>query len=194
MALRTFLALDIDEALREVLAGVQGRVGPQEARIRWVAAENLHVTMNFLGDVAEDRISEVCGAVGEAAAGIEPFGFEVGAVACVPPRGQVRMIWAEVSDPAGRMGALHDQAGRALAGLGFARERRSFKGHITLARVKSCRRAELLRQAVQEQSQADFTPQQAGELVVYSSQLTPGGAVYTPLARLTLGQAVTKKI
>ena len=177
-----------------MLAGFRDRLGPRDARIRWVAPENLHVTMNFLGDVAEDMISEICAAAGEAAGSIEPFDFDVGPVVCMPPRGQVRMIWARAPDAAGRMQALHAEAGRALAELGFAPERRPFKGHITLARVKSARRADMLRQAVQERSAGDLPPQEARELVVYSSQLTPAGAVYTPLARLGLGKGRAKKI
>jgi len=189
MAVRTFFALDIDEALRGRLSAVQGQVDSSDAKVNWVRPENLHVTMNFLGDVADDVMIEVGRAATEAAAGIEPFDFHVRRVVCVPPQGQLRMIWAEVADPTGRMEALHDDLAGRLAGLGFKEEHRRFKGHITLARIRFARRAASLRirQAVAGLPGSEFPDQQAAELVAYTSQLTPEGPVYTPISRAPLG-------
>jgi 2'-5' RNA ligase len=189
MAVRAFFALDIEEVLRGRLSAVQGRVDCRDAKVNWVPPENLHVTMNFLGDVGDDVMGEVRRAATEAAAGIEPFGFHVRRVICVPPRGQLRMIWAEAADPTGRMEALHDDLAGRLAALGFKEEHRRFKGHITLARVRFARRAAGLRirQAVEDLPGGDFPDQRAAELVGYGSRLTPDGPVYTRIFGAALG-------
>ena len=187
MAMRTFFALDIDEALRRQLAEVQGRVGAGSAKINWVRAENLHVTLNFLGDVGDELLADVSGLAARAAAGVEPFEFHVRGVSCVPPRGQVRMIWADVTDPTGRMAALHDAVADCLAGLGFKEEVRRFKGHITLARVKFAPDPRQLRGAVAGLAMGDFPEQSAAELVGYTSRLGLDGPTYTAIIHAPLG-------
>lgn len=189
MGTRTFFALDIDEALRGQLAGVAAGIDCGDAKVNWVRPENLHVTMNFLGDVADDMMADVCRAAAETAAGIEPFDFHVRRISCVPPRGPLRMIWADVADPTGRMEALHDQLGSRLAGLGFKAERRRFRGHITLARIKPARRRSeaQIRQAVAGVAIGDPIEQHAAALVACGSRLTPDGPVYTPIAHAPLG-------
>lgn len=190
MAVRTFFALDIDEVLRGQLAAVQAGVDCSDAKVNWVRPENLHVTMNFLGDVADDLTADVCRIAAETAAGIEPFDFHVRRVSCIPPRGRLQMIWADVADPTGRMEALHDQLASSLAGLGFKEEHRRFRGHITLARVRFARgeSATRIRQTVDALALADLPDQYAAELVGYGSELSPTGPIYTPLTRAPLGK------
>jgi len=189
MATRTFFALDIDEALRRELAGVAGGIDCGDARIHWVRPENLHVTMAFLGDVSDEVLRDVCGVAAETAGGIEPFDFAVPGLSCVPPRGPVRMVWADATDPTGRMAALHDELGSRLGGLGFPPEQRRFRGHITLGRVKRARgpSAGRIRGSVGALAILAGPDQHATELVAYGSRLTPDGPVYTPIVRARLG-------
>ena len=188
MALRTFLALEIDEATRDALLKVQGSAGAGGAKINWVERQNLHVTMNFLGDVADDMIAKVCEIAAAVAADFEPFDFEVRGAVCVPPKGrQLRMIWANVDEPTGTLGRLYDGLATAFEGLGFRQEERAFKPHITLARVKYAPNADALRQAVEQLRETGFGQQHADELVVFSSRLTPDGPAYTAIAKVPLG-------
>lgn len=187
MAVRTFFALDIDDALRQRLAEVSARVDCGRSKVNWVRPENLHVTMHFLGDVDDAKLAEVCRLAGEAAAGVEPFGFHVRGLSCIPPRGAVRMIWADAADPTGRMEALRNSLMSALAGLGFREESRRFKGHITLARVRFGRQVERIRRGVEAAAPAGLPGQFAEELVAYSSRLGPGGPTYEAIARAPLG-------
>ena len=188
MALRTFLALEIDDATRDALLKVQGGVEAAGAKVKWVERENLHVTMNFLGDVGDEMLSRVCAIAAAVAAEFEPFDFEVRGAVCVPPKGkQLRMIWAGVSEPTGALSRLYDKLATAFEGLGFRQEERAFKPHITLARVKYAPNAEGFRRSVEQWAQTNFSLQHADELVVLSSQLTADGPVYAPIARPKLG-------
>lgn len=187
MPVRTFIAVDLAESTLDALAEMPGKLSDPRANIRWVGRDNLHVTLQFLGDVADDLIASVCDRAAAAAAEVEPFDFEVRGVLCIPQAGQLRMVWASIHDTTGRMAALHDAAERELSSLGFEPEKRRFRPHLTLARIKHIRDPRGFRQAVEPYRDAAFGAQKAEELVVYSSQLKPEGPVYTPLARAPLG-------
>jgi len=188
MSLRTFLALEIDEPTRDALVAAERSIGAAGAKMKWVERENLHVTMNFLGDVADETVSRVCEIAAGVAAEAAPFDFDVRGAVCVPPKGRaVRMIWAGVGEPTGALNSLYSKLAEAFAGFGLRQEQRAFKPHITLARIKFAPDAERLRKAVEQWGQTNFGLQHADELVVFSSQLTPTGPVYSPIAKPPLG-------
>ncbi|MFW6132293.1 MAG: RNA 2',3'-cyclic phosphodiesterase [Planctomycetota bacterium] len=186
--MRTFIALDIDEETRKALAPLERSVPRRGAKIRWTAPDNLHVTLHFLGEVEDERLTELCETIAAAAGEIEPFDFAVEGALCVPAGGRkLRMIWANVAEQTGRLAALHAALGNVLEGLGFRQERRAFRPHITLARVKYARRPEQVRRAVAAHAETRFGTPYADEVVIYTSELTKDGPVYTAAARLPLG-------
>ncbi|MGA2265664.1 MAG: RNA 2',3'-cyclic phosphodiesterase [Phycisphaerae bacterium] len=188
MPTRTFLALDVDESIRTGLAEAQHALTDCGAKCRLVAKPNLHVTVQFLGDVADEQLREVLDTAAAVAGEIAPFDFHIRGLLAVPPTGLLRMVWAMATDPTGRMGQLQEHLAEALGALGFRAEERSFKPHITLVRIKFAADPARFRQAVQQMAERDFGLQHAAELVVYSSDLRPGGPVYTPLAHCPLGR------
>lgn len=187
MATRTFLALPLNADVQRKLVRAQEKLSSAGARVRWVAGENLHLTVKFLGDVADEALDEVCRLAAGVAAGVQPFEFQVAGLVAVPPRGQLRMVWAEVAEPTGRLAALNQAAEDACAAMGFKRENRQFRPHLTLGRVKPSRNADQLRAAVAKFAETDFGTTAADELVVMASQLTPDGPVHTPLATAPIG-------
>ena len=97
------------------------------------------------------------------------------------------MIWAGVAEPTGRLQTLNDRLERAYAALGFKAERRAFRPHLTLGRVKPGRDVDRLRAAAAEYAETDFGIQSGEELIVFSSKLSGGGPTYSPLGRAPLG-------
>ena len=184
--MRTFMALDIDSRIRQRLACLRQQLNARDAKIRWVEPENLHVTLNFLGEVADSSLPAVCEAATSAAAEIEPFDFDVRGLCCVPKGSRPTMIWAGVSDDTMRMAELQEQLAARLESLGFRRDSRPFKPHITVARIKSARNPRPLQQAVAILADIDVGRRHAEELVVYSSQLTLSGPIYAPVATAPL--------
>lgn len=186
--MRAFLAVDLDDSILDALGEVRGQLDDPAAKIKWVARDNQHVTMQFLGDVADDAIGEICKVAGQAAGRIEPFDFEVKGVTCVPPSPrQLRMIWAMIADGSGGLARLHDELSSKLTSLGFEPEKRAFKPHLTLARIKHIGDDNMMRQAAEAYASAEFGLQRATELVAYSSKLAPDGPIYTALAHMPLG-------
>lgn len=186
--MRTFLALDLDEDIVDRLSAMQQRLDDGESHIAWVGRQNLHLTLVFLGDVPDDLLPQVCDIAAAAAGQYQPFGFEIKGITCTPPHGQPRMFWANTIDPAGRLHELQEDLAEGLHGLGLRQEERSFKAHITLARIKQARNPGRLRQAARALAGEEFGIQHVEQVVVYSSQLTPKGSIYTPIARAVLGR------
>ncbi len=189
MPIRTFLALDLEPATRARLAGLVSELPDPGEDLRPVAPENLHVTIKFLGEVPDAALAGVL-ETAEAVAGLfEPFEWSLGPLRCIPPRGRaLRMIWATVIDPSGRMTALAGELEQALIDAPVKHERRGFRGHVTLARVKNTRRANEIRAEVRGLEPGPFAKQWAEELVAYNSVLSPDGAIHTPVARGPLGR------
>lgn len=187
MPLRTFLALDLDEQIIAGLLKAAAQLQDDADKIAWVGRANMHVTLKFLGDVPENQIGEVCSIISAVAAEIEPFAFEVRGLSCTPPRGPVRMIWANIHDDSGLMNVLHDELDAALSGMGLKEEQRGFHPHITLARVKHVRSIAAFRSAVRNFADLSLGLQHAEEVVVYSSAHIAGERVYSPLSFARIG-------
>ena len=157
------------------------------AKVHPIEAANIHVTLNFLGEVAGRMLNDVCLAVAEVAEAVEPFEFAVRRVRCMPPQGRPRIIWADVDDPAGPLATLQKDLTGAMADLGFRPDHRKYHAHLTIARVKHVSAAGVLREAAEQYAETDFGTHLAEQVTTYTSLLTPGGPVYTAAAHAPLG-------
>ncbi len=189
MAARTFLALDVDDATVDAITAASRKLCGLPGKVAWTRPRNIHVTMNFLGDVPEDRLADVCELAGRCAAEVAPFDIDARGLVCVPSGGHdIRMIWANASDPSGRMQRLYDLLNRELAVARFRTEARTFKGHMTVARVKHVPDAGDFRRQVSDFMDSTFGITATDRLTVYTSDLTPQGPVYTVVASLPIGE------
>ncbi len=187
MSVRAFFAVDLPEPIRLDLAKAISRRLPPDVKAKCVAAENLHVTMHFLGDTPDDRIMAAHAVAQRAAEQVSSFEVGVDGLVCVPPAGKrLRMIWATVADPSGGLSELHRLLGQGLGEGGFPVEHRPFKPHVTLARIRYARDPEPIRSMVEGVSRG-YGRGKVAELTLYSSELTKSGPIYAPLARCSLG-------
>jgi 2'-5' RNA ligase len=188
MSVRTFLALDIDEHVRSRLAELPEQIDTGRAKVRWVTPRNLHITLRFLGNVADDVLHTTCELVAATAAEIAPFDFAVRGLQCMPPHGRrLRMIWARVRDLGQSILPLYERLEIPCDGLGLPGEDRAYKPHITLGRIKFARNPGKIRSQVEALGERDFGLVHAHEVVAYTSALTREGPVYTAVARAPLG-------
>lgn len=193
---RAFIAIEMTPWL-DVLAQMQEelRCGPGGRAGRWVRPEAIHLTLKFLGDVPEERLANVYAAVDRACQGVGPLRICPSSLGCFPNAGNPRVVWVGVREETGQLSALQAAVEKELAALGFEREERPFRPHLTLARIqRGASRAEAreLGQATLTCSVPDEESIQVDEVCVIKSELTPGGAVYTRLhtAQLTPSERV----
>ena len=183
MSLRVFLALDLDEAVKSQLIRLQNRLDKIGADVRWVKAEHIHLTMKFLGEISDQMAVDICRLCPNVSAEFEPFEFEVRSAGCFANHGLPRVVWIGIDDPSGFVRRLHERIEKTLAPLGLRRERRAFKPHVTLGRVRSARNAIELRAAVRKNDDFEAGTAQASEITIYSSELGPEGPLHTVIGR-----------
>ena len=176
----------IDDALRPALAAAQEELRASRASVKWVEPQNLHFTLKFLGDVAEERTEAVTEALREVARRTPPFAGHVAGVGVFPSLSRPRVVWAGMTAGAEELAGLASEVEEALVPLGFERERRAFTPHLTLGRVKSVVNVSNLAEAVQRHAEADFGPLRVDAVYLMRSDLRPSGPVYSPLAELWL--------
>ena len=182
--MRAFVGIAVSEEVRAALTAVQRDFAPCRAKVKWTEPENIHVTLRFLGEIDEAMTGQVKQAMAQAA-GEGPFQFTVTGLGSFPPRGRPAVIWAGVSNGAGRISKVQGRLEQGLRALGFA-EDRPFVPHLTIGRVKSPRGAEELIPVISRHSGTEFGVCTGSKMVLFESRLTPRGAVYTVVAEQTL--------
>lgn len=189
-AMRLFVGIEIDEVVRRRAAAIgesaRALLEPTLA-IRWVPAENLHVTLWFLGEVAEPRAPAVLAAI-DRPFGIPPFDLHIAGFGAFPPAGIPRVLWLGVREGADSLAFVHAELAPRLHPLGFQSERRPFSAHLTLGRVKAPRRPARGRNWGRSWSEL---PSDAGvcridAVTLFRSRLSPKGASYDRLVRVPL--------
>lgn len=183
--MRLFVAVEIDERIRREAARVGERLaealGPGGRRaVTWVAPANMHLTLRFLGEVEEGVAAELRARIArpfDTAA----FRLAVSGLGAFPPGGAPRVFWLGLAEGAEGLGRLHDEVEARLDGLGFERETRPFRAHLTLGRVKAPLGAGA-RTALAATPAADIGWCEVSQVTLFESRLSPRGAVYTALA------------
>ncbi len=180
--MRVFIAVDLSSEVRNALAEIQRDLRRATGTARWVAPESIHITLKFLGEVPEARIEEIHGAL----AGLtwKPFTVTVRGVGFFPGNRSPRVFWAGMEAPT--MQGLAEELDARMERLGFEKEKRAFRPHITLARAKDTRMDSSLVTGAAKFEEHDFGAFTVDRVFLFSSTLKPGGAVYEKLKEYLL--------
>jgi len=180
--LRTFVAVEIDEPVRQRAVVLIERLRAAIDGISWVAPQNLHLTLKFLGDVAASRVAEVSQTVRQAVASLAPFEFECRGLGAFPRIERPNNVWIGCGEGAQALIALAQRLDDGLSQLGFARESRPLVPHLTLGRLRRGGKAPAgLIRLLRENAEFVAGRTCVRQVILFSSQLTPKGPIYTPL-------------
>lgn len=171
--------------MRARLADEVARLRPLADGVAWVAPDNVHLTLKFLGGVEAGRLDAVAASLTTALAGVPAFDLTVHGLGAFPSRMRARVVWAGVGEGAPAAGAIAARVDAALAGLGFAPELRAFAAHVTLGRVREPRANPRLADALDRGRL--FGRQRVRHVSLMRSDLSSRGARHTELAALPLG-------
>jgi 2'-5' RNA ligase len=179
---RSFFAVTLSDGAREAAAQLAGRLRAAERGegVRWVRPEGYHLTLRFLGNVAREDIAELAERVAEEVAPLVPFEIHLGAALVFPNSRNPRVVALRV-EPEAPLASLAERVERAVVAAGLPAERRRFRAHLTLGRVRNRRFPSL-----EEEASIDCPAFPVGEVVLFQSDLRRSGAVYTPLERIAL--------
>lgn len=181
--IRTFIALDLPVGVRKALGELQEIFRKTGAHVGWVKPDRIHLTLLFLGNVPEEEVPEIQSALDEAISSVRPFTLQAKGCGAFPSIKQMRVVWVGLQADNEILLTLQKRAEDAMVTLGFEREDRPFKPHLTLGRVKGRRHLRELQEALMEHRSFEAEAFDVGEAVLYKSELRPEGAQYTALHR-----------
>ncbi|MBN2490802.1 MAG: RNA 2',3'-cyclic phosphodiesterase [Planctomycetes bacterium] len=193
--LRLFVALNLSAATRGNLVSVQEEL-PPGIPVNWVAFENIHLTLRFLGETPPERLEAARAALEEATVAWSAPRLVVHGLGAFLQRRVPRVLWAGAEDGAGVLAGLADSLEQALAGRGFPRERERFVPHVTLGRIRSKPGSDrkgapgwagTLRAFLEYRRDRRFGEETVAAASLMRSVLGPRGPHYEELAQARLG-------
>jgi len=183
---RAFIAVEINDAVRAGLAGVQNVLKEANGHVSWVQPQNIHGTLVFLGDIFQSAVDSVANTLAKTAAGCKPFEIEISGIGFFGSARSPRIIWAGVT---GQVDALIELQGKIAATIlqaGLKPDEQPFKPHLTIGRVRSNRNATDLVCALEENKNKTFGKISVRQVVLMQSRLMAKGPEYTLLQAAVL--------
>lgn len=179
--IRTFIAVDLPDSARHAIRIYQEPLKQANADVKWVRPESMHLTLKFLGDVPVDQQDAILQAMGETVRSCNPFSTVLAGAGAFPDLNHPRVFWIGIGHGAQELTELSIRLNEALIPLGFEADKRPYKAHLTLGRVRSMRSI----RSVTEQLSESFESESflVNEVMFFKSDLNPAGAVYTVLGR-----------
>ncbi len=186
--MRLFFAVHAGEAIAGQVSRIIEGSSIRRAPWRWIRPENYHFTLKFLGEIDEKMLPALHEAAGSAASGTEPFRLTMGGIGGFPGLERPRVIYYNIKEGFGELERLALRIEDECEKIGFEREKKRFRAHLTLARVKRPVDDDVL-DALRSFPPLDGAAVlEVDHFVLVSSLLTPSGAVYEETGRFELGR------
>jgi 2'-5' RNA ligase len=135
--MRLFFAVDFSDSVKDTIRRAIENIPISDPPWRWVAPPNLHMTLKFLGETPKERIAELSDCAAAACGTLAPFAIHLGDLGGFPNLTRARVLFYRVDQGADSLERLATELDEALfARLNIAREKRSFRAHATIARIK----------------------------------------------------------
>jgi len=176
---RLFVAIEIPEEIRRTLAVFLQELRPIAPQVKWVRAENLHVTLKFLGHTDDAKLPELERTLGTIRS-TAPVTLNFRGLGFFPNEKRPRVFWAGI-DASGNLKTIAGDIDHAAHPLGFPLEERPFSPHLTLARFDSPGIHAKLGAAITANGSREFGKMVTREFHLIQSNLKPSGAEYTTL-------------
>ena len=182
MGIRSFLAFELPTDIKHIVFQVYDEMKRFPLDIRWVKVNNIHLTMIFMGNILAEHLQ----GIGEAAERVcnryGPFNVFLNGAGVFGSKRNPRVLWLDLDGDVARMAHFKDSLHEHLKTFGINEEKRRFNPHLTLGRFRKGVRSGAGLDELLSKYEALTSPTCAfQELILFKSDLKPGGAVYTRL-------------
>ena len=190
--IRAFIAVDVPPEVKDHLSSVSTALGSLDLDVRLAPVSSIHLTLRFLGNVEETRVPGIGDAIRRCAQRVQPFPLAVRNLGAFPSRKRPRIVWAGVAGDGG-LERLHGLLELELKKLGFDREKKKFRPHLTLLRLKSSRNLKRLSSYLETEGQGTGPVSfLVRRIHLYESRLSSQGARHQKLATAELAAGSTR--
>jgi len=184
--MRTFIAIDLSPEIKARLAALVERLAGLSRDIKWVRQDSMHLTLKFLGEVDDLRAARVEDLLQTIAPKYHPIPMTLKGTGTFPPGSKSpRVLWVGAeADPL--LAAFQEEVEEGCEKLGFVREGRPFRPHLTLGRIKSQSALGPVLREFEQSRDESFGEMLVERLTFFQSRLRPGGAEYSILREFPL--------
>lgn len=184
--IRAFIAVDLDDPVIEKVCNVVEILKPRITEIRWLRKENLHLTLKFLGNIAESQVEPITAALRHPLGLFSPCTISAKGLGVFPDFRRPKILWVGLTGD--QLVQLAAEIESALMPIGFTPENRAFTPHLTIGRWREgSRPAKNLRQEIDSLNDFEFGACAVRQIVLFQSVLKPEGASYSELRTIQLG-------
>ncbi len=187
MVLRCFIAIEIPESIKRSISDLIDSLKKSGAEVKWTAYENMHITLQFLGETDESLIPVIKETLGKILAPYAQFYIKITGVGCFPSGRRPRIIWVGMEESQTLINLYKDIAD-GMVKFGYQKEERGFTPHVTIGRVKSHKNMNELLKRIDEVKTTRFSDFQAQHITLMKSELKPSGAKHYSLAEIPFGR------
>jgi RNA 2',3'-cyclic 3'-phosphodiesterase len=186
--IRAFLAIEPPENVLQEITRLQEKLKREiSGRVSWTRPQGQHLTLKFFGDISREDINKVIDSAQKRVAGEQKLNLKIEKLGVFPDARRPRVLWCGTTGDTERLSALQKKLDGDFAKIGFPAEDRSFKAHLTLARIKDPRDITGMGEALKKHDSFKAGEFVADKLFLFQSNLSPQGAIYTKLAEFALG-------
>jgi 2'-5' RNA ligase len=187
MEIRSFLAFDLSAEMRDSVFRLSSELKPLLPRARWVPAENIHLTIVFLGEVPESSIEGIAGVAKNVCDRYGAFDMALRGIGVFSGIRNPRVLWIGLQTDLERISYFRNALQRELRAFGVRQETRPFRPHLTVCRFrKGAGGGEPLAKILREYKEFSTSFSRIETLFLFKSELTPKGSIYTELAQWPL--------
>ncbi|HRS96535.1 MAG TPA: RNA 2',3'-cyclic phosphodiesterase [Smithella sp.] len=185
--IRSFLAIEPPENVLQEINRLQEKLKREiSGRIAWTRPQGQHLTLKFFGDISREDINLISSAVQKRVVAEQKLNLKIERLGVFPDNRRPRVLWCAVAGDVERLLNFQKKLDEDFTAIGFPAEVRSFKAHLTLARIKDPRDITGMSEALKKYDAFTAGEFVADKLFLFQSNLTPQGAVYTKLAEFAL--------
>lgn len=184
--MRTFIAIELEAQIRDNIQDIINHLKKKGGNIRWIKPKGMHLSLKFLGEIPHHAVPDIETALKNAMAPYAAFPLKVKGTGVFPPRTKrPRVLWIGISHNQ-ELERIKEAVDQALEAFNFPRETRKFHPHLTLGRVKSYDRIDLILDELIKLQEKEFGEMRVEKIIFFESILKPSGAEYRKIYTVNL--------
>lgn len=186
--MRIFIGIKLDDRVHEEIESFLKPFKKISSPLRWVKPANVHLTLKFIGEVSEEKYSQIDRRLSEVEFNTDPFALQLSGCGKFGKDDSLNIFWVGIA-PSAPLTEIFNKIETALAKIGIEKEKRPFTPHLTVGRNKKTFNFKSFSGLIEENSHRPVSQLTVSHVQVFKSQLRPEGPIYSILKEIPLAQA-----